>query len=267
MRSTAMPNPAEIEARVPHFLERAGYYFGNWDRLYDDWLIKIRALVQEMTEITVEPLPEREPIEVITGGVGVGSGFTLQESYHRLCDLALKLWQYHFEFLNLGYAAYLDLFGFCKQLFPSIPDQAIAKMVAGIQVDLFQPDDEVKKLAQLAVELGLADKFAGSSPAAEVFDELRSDLAHKQGIVTNIGGGDFHAPSSTDGLREFASSSNGDRWFLGRDGASGVAHVVHKSNVPSGGAVTHIELGAFLNRGPSAPEILGLLRMIGSLVN
>ncbi len=31
-------NPAEIEARVPQFLERAGYYFGNWDRLYDNWL-------------------------------------------------------------------------------------------------------------------------------------------------------------------------------------------------------------------------------------
>jgi len=124
-------NPAEVEARVPHFLERAGYYFGNWDRLYDEWLVKIRALVQEMTEIPVEPLPEREPLEVITGGAGFGSGFTLQESYHRLCDLSLKLWQYHFEFLNLGYAAYLDFFGFCKQAFPSIPDLAIAKRWPG----------------------------------------------------------------------------------------------------------------------------------------
>jgi len=41
-------NPAEIEARVPHFLERAGYYFVNWDRLYDAWLVKVRALVQEI---------------------------------------------------------------------------------------------------------------------------------------------------------------------------------------------------------------------------
>ncbi len=36
--------------------------------------------------------------------------------------------------------------------------------------------------------------------------------------------------------------------------------------MPSGGAVTHIELGAFLNQGPSAPEMLGLLRLIGSLM-
>ena len=124
-------NPAEIEARVPHFLERAGYYFENWDRLYDAWLVKVRALVQEMTEIPVDALPEREPIEVITDGVGSGSGYTLQESYHRLCDLALKLWQYHFEFLNLGYVAYLDFFTFCKEALPGVADLGIAKMVQG----------------------------------------------------------------------------------------------------------------------------------------
>ena len=99
---------------------------------------------------------------VITEGRGTGSALDLFTTYHRLVDLLLKLWHYHFEFLNLGYVAYLDFFGCCQQLFPSIPDQAIAKMVAGIQVDLFQPDEELKKLAQLAVDLGLADRFAGS---------------------------------------------------------------------------------------------------------
>jgi len=45
------------------------------------------------------------------------------------------------------------------------------------------------------------------------------------------------------------------------------AYVVHKANDPSGGTITNIELGAFLNRGPIAPEHLGLLRLIGSLVD
>ncbi len=164
-------NPAEVEARVPHFLERAGYYFGNWDRLYDDWLVKIRALVKEMGEIAVEPLPEKEPMEVITEGRGEGGGMTMMESYHRLCDLALRLWQHHFEFLNLGYAAYLDFFGFCKQAFPSIPDLGIAKMVAGVEVDLFRPDDELKKLARLAVDSGVDGAFDAGSP-----DEVRETL-------------------------------------------------------------------------------------------
>jgi pyruvate, water dikinase len=165
-------DPAEVEARVPHFLERAGFYFGNWDRLYADWLVKIRDLVQEMTELRVEPLPEKEDLDIITSGRGVGSGYDLQETYHRLLDCALKLWQYHFEFLNLGYAAYLDFFGFCKQAFPSIPDLAIAKMVAGVDVDLFRPDDELKKLAHLAVDTKIAEHFAADSPEV-IRDALR----------------------------------------------------------------------------------------------
>ncbi|HET8986659.1 MAG TPA: hypothetical protein VFN03_12965, partial [Trueperaceae bacterium] len=154
-------DPEEIGARVPHFMERAGFYFGNWDDLYDKWLVKVRALVQEMTELQVEPLPEKEDLETITSGRGAGSGYDLQATYRKLLDLSLKLWQYHFEFLNLGYAAYLDFFGFCKQAFPSIPDLAIAKMVAGVDVDLFRPDDELKKLARLAVDSGIADHFGG----------------------------------------------------------------------------------------------------------
>jgi pyruvate, water dikinase len=79
------------------------------------------------------------------------------ESYDRAIQLLYKAWQYHFEFLNLGYAAYLDFFGFVKEQFPTIPDQAIAKMVQGVEVDLFRPDDELKKLAKLAVKLGIVD--------------------------------------------------------------------------------------------------------------
>ena len=45
------------------------------------------------------------------------------------------------------------------------------------------------------------------------------------------------------------------------------AYVVHKANQSSGGTTSHIELGAFLNRGPIAPEHQALLRLIGSLVD
>jgi pyruvate,water dikinase len=141
-------------------------------------LVKIRDLVQEMSAIEVEALPEKELIEVVTEGRGSGSGLTMMESYHKICDLGLRLWQYHFEFLNLGYAAYLDFFGFCKQAFPSIPDLAIAKMVAGVDVDLFRPDDELKKLARLAVDTGIDGAFSGDNPEA-VRDTLRGSDAGK----------------------------------------------------------------------------------------
>ena len=88
-------------------------------------------------------------------GRGLDNTYYLLENYESALQLCYKAWQYHFEFLNLGYAAYLDFFGFCKEQFPNIPDQAIARMVQGIDVDLFRPDDELKKLAHLAVETGV----------------------------------------------------------------------------------------------------------------
>src|SRR5690606_36003418 len=74
--------------------------------------------------------------------------------------LLYRNWQYHFEFLNLGYLAYVDFFNFCKEVFPGIPDQAIAKMVQGVDMERFRPDDEHKKLAVKAVELNLQSAFA-----------------------------------------------------------------------------------------------------------
>jgi len=170
-----VPAPeSEIADRVPLFMERAGFYFQNWDRLYDEWLVKIRDLVQQMTELDFRPLPQMEDLEVITSGAGRGSGDRLLSTYHRLLDHAMTLWQYHFEFLNLGYAAYLDFFGFCKTAFPSIPDLAIAKMVAGVDVDLFRPDDELKKLARLAVSTGIDGRFGEGDPA-QVWERLQAD--------------------------------------------------------------------------------------------
>ncbi|HEV7205384.1 MAG TPA: PEP-utilizing enzyme [Jatrophihabitans sp.] len=156
-------DPAEIGARVPEFAERAGYYFGHWDTLYDAWMDKIKGVIGELAAIRFTALPHREDMAVLTEGRGIGSGALMLKEYDKLVELTIRLWNHHFEFLNLGYAAYLDFFGFCKQLFPSIPDQGIAKMVAGIDVDLFRPDEELKKLAQLAVDLGVDDRIDRSA--------------------------------------------------------------------------------------------------------
>ena len=70
----------------------------------------------------------------------------------------------------------------------------------------------------------------------------------------------------SDELLEFAASSNGDRWLLGRDGDSGAAYVLHQANGPSGGARTRIELIDFLDRARVAPEHWALLVTIGTLL-
>jgi pyruvate, water dikinase len=150
-------DPEDIPGRVPHFMERAGFYYQNWDELYAKWMDKARDVIARLEGIEFVTLPDMVPLNVVTEGHGKSNLYDLIHSYHQVLDIALELWQYHFEFLNLGYAAYLDYFGFCKQVFPNIPDLAIAKMVAGIDVDLFRPDQELRKLARSAVEKGLGD--------------------------------------------------------------------------------------------------------------
>jgi pyruvate, water dikinase len=149
--------PELIEGRVPQFMERAGHYFMNWGDLYAEWKVKVLGKIDELEALNFEILPDVEDLDVITSGKGLDSTNQLFDQYDKAIELAYKIWQYHFEFLNLGYAAYLDFFGFVKEQFPTIPDQAIAKMVQGVDSELFRPDDEIKKLAKLALELGCAE--------------------------------------------------------------------------------------------------------------
>lgn len=175
-------DPAVIEARVPQFTERAGHYFQNWDDLYQKWLGKIQDSIAEIDSLDFAPLAEADDMSVVTSGRGISSGYDLVASVRRLKDLVLKVWNLHFEFLNLGYAAYLDFFGFCKEAFPSIPDLAIARMVSGVEVDLFRPNEELKKLAQTAVDLGVADAFR-LPDADSTREQLESSDAGKQWLA------------------------------------------------------------------------------------
>ncbi|MFE7216379.1 PEP-utilizing enzyme [Streptomyces sp. NPDC001698] len=158
MSPVAVPQE-EIPARVPEFERRAGHYFQNWDSLLEAWHSKVRATIDEMEELHFTALPDAVPFDDIVSGKAMDGSQTLMENYDRLIALLYRNWQYHFEFLNLGYLAYLDFFGFCKEVFPGIPDQAIAKMVQGVDMELFRPDDELKRLAVKAVQLGLQSAF------------------------------------------------------------------------------------------------------------
>ena len=155
--------PEDIGARVPQFMDRAGHYFMNWDSLIDNWMVKVKANIAEMEALSFDDLPDVVPVEWVKEGRGLDNTVPLSEAYDKAIQLLYRTWNYHFEFLNLGYAAYLDFFGFLKSQFPTISDQAIAKMVQGVDSDLFRPDDELKKLAKLAVASGLSAHLSAGS--------------------------------------------------------------------------------------------------------
>jgi pyruvate,water dikinase len=58
-------DPTQIEARVANFMDRAGFYFMNWNDLYDKWMVKIRGLVGELEALSFEPLPEVESADEV----------------------------------------------------------------------------------------------------------------------------------------------------------------------------------------------------------
>ena len=172
MSANPVTDEAEIGRRAQLFGERAGFYFQNWDDLYGRWLAKVKDTIGEIAALDVPDLPDIEDAAVVTEGRGIGSAHTLLVAYNRLLESIDRIWQYHFEFLNLGYAAYLVFYELCKQSFPDIPDQTIASMVSGIDVVLFRPDTELGRLAARAIELGIADAVN----AADTEDALRTAL-------------------------------------------------------------------------------------------
>jgi pyruvate,water dikinase len=156
-------DPKEVEARIAHFIERAGYYYSNWDPLVAKWEEKIKATISALEGVKIEALPLLEDISVVTDAVGESKGYHLLRAYDEIIDLGIRCWQYHFEFLNLGYAAYVTFMDYCRKMFPDIPTQRVTQMIAGIDVIMYRPDAELKRLARLAIELDVDGILASSS--------------------------------------------------------------------------------------------------------
>ncbi len=170
-------DPAKIAERAEFFQKRAGYYFQNWAELYPRWRAKMEALIAELDALVVPVLPEYEDDEVAFGDERNTTFYELLSAYGRVLRMCDLMWQHHFEFLLLGYGAYSTFAEFCKANLPDIPDQHIAQMVAGIDVLLFRPDAELRRLARTAIESGVDGAFVQGRTPAEIDAELETSDA------------------------------------------------------------------------------------------
>jgi phosphohistidine swiveling domain-containing protein len=161
-------DPAKIAERAEYFHKRAGHYYQNWTELYGKWRVKMEALIAELGALEVPDLPEYEPDEVAFGEDRNTAFYEVLNAYGRALRLGDLMWQHHFEFLLLGYGAYATFAELCKAQLPDIPDQHIAQMVAGIDVLLFKPDAELRRLAQLALDTGVDGAFASERSPDEI---------------------------------------------------------------------------------------------------
>jgi phosphohistidine swiveling domain-containing protein/DNA-binding transcriptional ArsR family regulator len=169
-------DPAKIAERAEYFQRRAGHYYEHWDELYARWKLKMEALIAEITDLRVPDLPEYEPDAVMLDDDRNTAFYEVLDAYARTLRCGDLMWQHHFEFLLLGYGAYVTFSEFCKSALPDIPDQHIAQMVAGIDVLLFRPGAELRRLARLAIDSGVDGAFVeGRSP-----EEIDADLAQTE---------------------------------------------------------------------------------------
>jgi len=169
----SVTDPAEIAIRLGEFKQRAFYYYENWERLYDQWRAKMLKLIEDAQALPKPELPELEPLANVHAGRGVASNHILFDTYQKTLEGYFRMWHHHFEFLLLGYGAYMTFFEFCKKAFPEITDQTIARMVAGFDAEIFRPDDELRRLARCAVELGVDKSFQEHASVDEIMRSLK----------------------------------------------------------------------------------------------
>jgi pyruvate,water dikinase len=165
-----------IAARAELFATRGGYYYEHWNELDRQWREKVQTEIRELEALKVPQLPEVEDDAVVTES-GVASSHRLLVAYDRLLESFDRICNYHFELMNLGYGAYLAFYELCTESFPDISEITIAKMVAGIDVVALRPDDELKRLAARAVELGVGAQVRSAHDEADLAAALAISTA------------------------------------------------------------------------------------------
>jgi pyruvate, water dikinase len=199
----AVTDPAEIARRTQEFQQRAFYYYEHWEELFARWKNKMLDLIRRAEALPKLALPEFEPLEHVHSGRGIASNHYLLDVYQKTLEGYFRMWHHHFEFLLLGYGAYLTFFDFCKKAFPEISEQTVARMVAGMEAEIFRPDDELRRLAKRAIELGVDDLFhEGVAPGDTIQSLERSnpgrtwleELANSRNpwFNINVGDGFYH---------------------------------------------------------------------------
>src|SRR5262245_28094335 len=181
--SNSVTDEATLARRTDVHTARADFYYERWNELYESWLEKVEAATSELERLEVPVLAEFEDESVVTEGRGLGSSHALLHAYDRLLEGVDRILQYHFEFLQLGYGAYLAFYERCREAFPDISDQTVATMVSAIDVLVLRPDDELRRMARLAVELGVADKVASSENEDELVERLADSDAGQRWLA------------------------------------------------------------------------------------
>lgn len=170
------PAEAVIKEKAELFPKRTFPVFDNYDRLWEKWLFRFQALGRELEAVKVpEAFPKYVPdFDTASTLPNITPAQELLESFNNSVNIMYRGWQYHFNYLNLTYLAYLMFADVARKLFPGISESTIGKMVAGAEVSMFRPEEELCRLARLAhAESKVANILKSDRPATNKIESLR----------------------------------------------------------------------------------------------
>ncbi|MEO6185568.1 MAG: PEP-utilizing protein mobile subunit, partial [Steroidobacteraceae bacterium] len=90
-------DPDEVRERTDEFMQRAFYYYENWETLYASWKDKMRALIADAQKLPKLDLPKYDPIANVRAGRGIASNHDLLDTYQKTLEGYFRMWHHHFE--------------------------------------------------------------------------------------------------------------------------------------------------------------------------
>jgi pyruvate,water dikinase len=170
------PPPEVIQEKAELFGKRVPYVFQNYHMLWEEWLKTFKKLGEEMESIPIpQDLGKYVPdSQVMPIPRGYTDAHLLIEGFNSMISLIFRAWQYHFQYLNLSYLAYLMFVDTAKKLFPGIKESTIGKMVAGADVSMFRPEEELCRLSRLAMgQRPVLEILKKNAPAEDKLKSMR----------------------------------------------------------------------------------------------
>ena len=169
-------DPKVIQERLSEFLRRMIYCWFNWKKVYGKWKRDVWKLLKEQEALAdqirdlPEPYEDRSYFEEVRG---ISCARKLEEVYDRAVHLYLNVFEgYQYTFIGAAYSADFNLIEFCKKVVPDVDNKTIAAMITGVELEAFRPDEEVKRLARLAFNWGLASIVKEQ----KTFDGMRAEF-------------------------------------------------------------------------------------------
>lgn len=167
------PPKQEEEKRIPYVMARTGHYYEKYEELYKLWMTKMMAVIDEMKEIHFPSvLPWVSDDKYIFEHKGYFEADEILRNYDRIIQLAQRAWQLHMEMDGLAYGGYVNFIYTMRELFPGITDKAIGQMLTGFTGEMFRPPTELAKLANSAIDMGIA----GDVKAFERWTDMAAKL-------------------------------------------------------------------------------------------